>query len=260
MIIERPALVFRGVKQRVADVLDIVQHLPALFPLLVVAVDHCALAARRDGVVADEAARREAAAAQRAPQLWPALLQLLVILQRGVEKIAAVLDVRHARLPEEVEQVHRADRDVAQPVQPGGVPHHLVNARAGLQLLPQGVGIDVLKAVLRQDHRDDRAEHGRLGVVVRLARQDDGLGKGVHRVGVFGHDHVVQPSAFRAKAPVRKRALAALLRGVAQLPPVFRGHDAPLQIGLAGLVAPEDARELLQPGAVHGGRPEFLVH
>ena len=260
MLIERRAFVLARIQQRIAHILDIVQHLPPALPLFIVAVDHGALAVGGHGVVVQKARRGKGVRLQRAAQLRPALREQVVVPQRGVEQIAAVLDVLYARLPEEIEQVDRVNGHVAQPAELVGVPGHLVNARAGFELLPDRVGIHVLKAVLRQHDGQDRAQRVRLAAVVRLARQHDRLGKGLHRVGVLGDNDVVQPSALRAEAAVAKRALLALLGAVAQLPPVFRRDDAPLQIGLSGLIALQDARQLLQTLPADGGQACVLVH
>ena len=242
--------VFGGFQHRAAHISGVVQHLAAARPLFVVDLDHRGLAVGGHAVVGGKAGGGKARVLELSLQLGVALAELLVVLQPRVEKVPALLDVLHARLPEHVQQIHPLDGDIPQPSGLFRVPEHLVDPRPGLELLPHGGRVGLLKAVLLQDHRQDFGQDPRLLPVVRLPGQDRGLGVGVHGVGVLGHDHVVQPARGRLEA-LLALGVFSFLRAVAQLPPVLAGHGAPLDAGLARLVSLEDAGKLPQPLFIH---------
>ena len=228
------------------------QHGPAARErLLVIDLDDRGLALETHRVVIDKARGEEGVGAQPALELRIARLERLLVFEVGAEEIAALLDVADPRLPEEVEQVDPLDGDVAEAAALLPVPDDAVAGRAGLELLPHGVVIDPLEAVLLEDAGQDRAQKPRLLAVARLAREDDRLGEGIHRVGVLGDDHVMQPPARALVALLGAQAAAALLELVAQLPPVLRGDDAPLETGLAALVLLQHGCEVPQPRCVN---------
>ena len=245
VVIQRRALVLCRVQAVGVNVLDVVQNRLAV-PFLVIAIDHDALAVRRYVVVVLEPGRLESLPLQLVLELRVLRFQQVVVHQIRVEEILAVLNVGNARLPEQIQQIHREDGDIPQAVQLGRIPHHLVNARAGLQLRPQRIGIGILKAVLLHDHRHDGGQHLRLFLVVRFSRQDVRLWICLYAVRVLRHDDVVQPARLGAEAAVKKAGILLLLRVVAQLPPVLRGYHAALQPCLAGFVLQQGLCQLLQ--------------
>ena len=249
--------VFGGVEQGAAHVLAVVERAPPVLALFVVDLNDCGLAVRGHAVVVEEACGGKAQALELALQLWVTLRQLLVVLQPCVEEIPALLDIPDTGLPEHVEQIHPLDGDIAQTLGLFRVPENLVHAGAGLELLPHGVRVGLLKAVLLQDDRQHLGQDPGLWPVVWLPGQDVRLGVGVHGVGVLGHDHIVQPARGRLEAVLALGAFP-LLRAVAQLPPVLTGHGAPFNAGLARLVFLEDAGKL--PQALFIYRQNQFIH
>ena len=163
-----------------------------------------------------------------------------------MEEIAAALDVGDARLPVNIQQVHPLNGDVAQSVEPAAVPHDFVYPCACFQLLPHGIGVCVFKVVLLQNTGNDAAEHPRLPAVIGLSGQDPRCGIGIHHVGVLADDDVVEPAADGAEAAVCADVGGTLLLGgVAKLPPVFAGKDAPFGVHLAVFIFLQDAGKLL---------------
>ena len=252
-----PGLIFARVEQGVPDVAAVVQHLARPGALLVIDLDDGGLAVGGDRVVIEEAGGRKAAVFELPPELRVLLLESVVVLEPRMEQVAAVLDVAFSGLPEDVEQVDALDGDVAEAAGLVRVPEDLVRPGPGLELLPHGLRVGLLEAVLLEDDRQDLRQDAGLLPVVGLAGQDVRLGKGVHGVGVLGDDHIVQPAADGLKAAEPVGALF-LLGAVAQLPPVFGGHASALDADLAGLVLLQDARERAEPALVHGQGSVFF--
>ena len=241
-------VVLRRVQDRLPHILAVVQHRPALHALFVIPVHHQRLFRQVHRVVRPVPCQQPAAAAELPRQLRIRRQQRLVVLQLQIKHVLRLLDIRHARLPDQIQHIHRPDRDIAQPAQLLLVPVHAPYARALLHLLPARVGVDLLKVVLLQNAWDDRREHLRLHPVVRLPRTDIRPRIGRDRVRVLAHDHVEQPPGRRPV--VIQIALVRKLPPLPQLPPVLVGDDAPLEILPALLVAAQDLRrppELLLP-------------
>ena len=251
-------LVLACVQEGRTHVLAVVQHVPAQEFFLVVHVDDGGLAVGAHAVVIEKARGGKAHGLELPGKLGVLGCERLVVLQPRVEKIRAVLHVAHARLPEHVQKVDALDGDIAEAARLFRVPAHAVDARAGLELLPHPVGVGLLKGVLLQDHGQDLREDARLGPVVGFARQDVRLGVGVHGVSVLGDDHVMQPPGHGLKA-VGGLMVLSLLGAVAELPPVFRLHGAPLDAGLPGLVLLQNPRKFRQPLFIDR-QGKFFVH
>ena len=82
-------------------------------------------------------------------------IQQVIVTLGDQEQVAAVLDVAHARLPEQVEQVDRGHADIAHAVLGLRVPEHAVAGRAVAQF---GIGIariDLLEVRALQQHGQD---------------------------------------------------------------------------------------------------------
>ena len=250
-------VVLRGVEDGLAAELAVVE--PAV--LLVVPVHHQGLVGGIHGVVVEIAAHREGAAPQFARQLGVLGKQLLVVHQLRGEEVGGILDIGDAGLPEEVEEVHAPQADVAQTAELAAVPEHAVDGAAGLQLVPPGVAVDPLEAVVLEDHGQHAAEAAGLVGVAGLPGQHGGLGIAVHGVGVLGEDAVHQPAAAGPGIGVVAAVAVFLhLLPVAQLPELLVVDDALFQVGLAPFVLLEDLGGLPDLLPPDGGLQNFLLH
>ena len=249
-------VVLRGIQHRFPHVLAVLQYLSALHVGVIVPVHHQRLVAGVHRVVIEIAAQGKITPPQLALQLGILRQQLVVVHQLRGEEVGAVLNVRHARLPEQVQQIHPLHADVAQPAQLRAVPEHAVHGAAGLQLVPPGGGIRPLELVFLQHHRQNAAQPLSLLPVVRLTGQHRGSGIAVHGVGVLGQDAVHQPAAGGlGVAAVAALPLLFHLLPVAQLPELLVVDDPLLQPGLALLVLFQDA-----VGSAQFLRPNFGPH
>ena len=97
------------------------------------------------------------------------LLQQVLVHQVHDEQVAGLLDVGHARLPKQLEQVDLPDVHVAQAVLLGAVPEHTVGCRAVFQLLPPVVRVGLLVVVVLQDDRQHGGQHLGALLVAALA-------------------------------------------------------------------------------------------
>ena len=217
-------VVLAGEQQGLAHELGIVQQrLAAGGGRLVVPVHHHALVAGVDGVIVDILLHVHGPAAQMALMLRVLLLQQVLVHQVHDEQVAGLLDVGHARLPKQLEQVDLPDVHVAQAVLLGAVPEHTVGCRAVFQLLPPVVRVGLLVVVVLQDDRQHGGQHLGALLVAALAGEDHRLRVVVHSVRVLIQNAVEQPGRGRLRPSVLRvvRALLALADGLpmAQLPP-----------------------------------------
>ena len=217
-------VVLAGEQQGLAHELGVVQQrLAAGRGRLVVPVHHHALVAGVDGVIVDILLHVHGPAAQMALMLRVLLLQQVLVHQVHDEQVAGLLDVGHARLPKQLEQVDLPDVHVAQAVLLGAVPEHTVGCRAVFQLLPPVVRVGLLVVVVLQDDRQHGGQHLGALLVAALAGKDHRLRVVVHSVRVLIENSVEQPGRGRLRPSVLRvvRALLALADGLpmAQLPP-----------------------------------------
>ena len=187
-------LVLRGVKYRVPDIFAVLQRIFPVHPLSVVHFYYGKLVFRAYRIIIQKLRRHKPIAFQLAFQLRVLLHQHLLVPQFRVEKKPALLDVRHPRLPVDVQQVHIFNRNVTQAVQLIFRPHDFVNPGAGFQLLPHGIGIGSFKLVLFQHTWNDVAQHLRFLPVSPLPWEDIRFRVAFHGIRVFRHDDVVQPA------------------------------------------------------------------
>ena len=252
MVIEAALPVLRvilaGVQQGGAYELDVVQRRPAAGCLdLVIPVHHHALFAGVHTVVIDVLFYINYLALLLALKFRIFLFQQVVVHQIDDEQIPALLDIRNARLPKQVQQVDVPDLNVTQPVVLLAVPEHTVSSRAVLQLLPPVVGIHLLEMVVLLHHGKDLAQHLCALLVALLTRQHNRLRVVVHRVCVLVLDGVEQPC--RSGLGLRRCRLDLLAASVhplglaladalpvPQLPPQLIVDDAAFQIALSVLV------------------------
>ena len=245
-------IIFRSVDHLISHKLAVLQGANPAHLLVVVHIDHRVLVGGVHRIVVEEFGGEEPPSIDPAFQLWVLLQQHLFVLQVCLEKIAGVLDVLFPRLPIEVQQVHLNHGDVPHPVQQFLVPHHLVNAGAGFGLLPHGVGVYLLKSVAFQDTGDNIRQPLGFLLVSCLPGQNHRAGIALHGICVLGDDDIVQPCRLAGKPAVLAHlsASALLHLGVAQLPPLFAGHNPAVRVALSRLVAlqrPDKLLDLLLP-------------
>ena len=163
---------------------------------------------------------------------------------RQAEKVPAVLDVLHPRLPEQVQQVHAAHVNVPRAVVHPRVPENALHPRAKLELVPPHGVVHRFIAVFLQHHRQNVGQLFGLPLIVPGPGQHHRLGIVVHGVRVLVQQRIEQPRAGRAYF----LALAGPPRHflpVPQLPPLFIARNAAVQHRLALLVAHQPRRGLL---------------
>ena len=231
-------IVLRGKQHRFPGVLDVVQQ----SVLFIVHIHHGGLVRGGDGIVVAVVA--QGLIRDGLLKLRPALAQPVGILQPHAEQILGILNVLHPRLPEQVENIHLFNGDVPQTAQPLRVPEHAVDPGAGLELVPPYIAPGLLEIVLPQHHRQNGAEHPGLGPIGLLPGQHDGLGIGVHRVGMLAQNGVDQPAGGRLDLPLPVGADAL---PVPQLPELLGLDDPLFKLPLSVPVPGQNFRQLLQP-------------
>ena len=125
-----------GIQAGFVAVFAIVQHRPPADVLLVVPVDDDRLVRGINAVIRLVFVDGYLCAVQMSLQLRIRLLQLLLVLKRDKENIAAILNVVDPRLPDQVQDIDLLDVNVPQPVQLVAVPENAVGPRPFLHLLP----------------------------------------------------------------------------------------------------------------------------
>ena len=232
-------VVLAGVEHHAVAELAVMHHgLAAGLLPLVIPVHHHALFAGVDVLVADVLPHGDAAAARLALQLRPPGRQTVVVSQRQAEKVGRVLDVLHARLPVQHQQIHAPDGDVPESVPQRRVPEDALHAGPLLELAPPGVAVHALVVGLFQQHRQDLGEELCRLLVVLRSRQHVRLRVVVHGVGVFVGDGVEQPP--RTGGALALHHPVAVLLPVAQLVPFFVVDDPLVETGFGRLVLFED--------------------
>ena len=223
-------VVLRRLQDGVAHQLREVQHLPAVLIFLVIPVHHHRLVVKIDDVVRVVLLLDLRIGVELSPQLRVLLDQQIVVHHLRQEDVLRLLQIPHARLPEERQNIHRLHRDIPEAVQLRRIPLHVPDERALLELRPLAVRIDLFEVVLFQNDRQHRGKLRRLLPVVRFPRAD-GRGRiGRDRVRMLAHDDVEKP---------RRRPLVILRVSLldplpaAHAPPVLRRNDPRLQRTLA---------------------------
>ena len=158
-------VVLGSVNNVVAHELTILQGVLATDILVVIHVNDRVLVLGVHMVVVKELGTHEGLAFQLALQLGVLLLQDILVPQLCMEEVTASLNVGNAGLPIDIEQVDTLHSDITEAVQLGFIPNHLIHARAGLDLLPHGIGIGAFEMVLFKNTRDNGGQHTRLALV-----------------------------------------------------------------------------------------------
>ena len=223
-------IVLRRLQDRIAHQLREVQHLPAVLIFLVIPVHHHRLVVKIDDVVRVVLLLDLRIGVELSPQLRVLLDQQIVVHHLRQEYVLRLLQIPHARLPEERQNIHRLHRDIPEAVQLRRIPLHVPDERALLELRPLAVRIDLFEVVLFQNDRQHRGKLRCLLPVVRFPRAD-GRGRiGRDRVRVLAHDDVEEPRR-RPLVILRVPFLDPL--PAAHAPPVLRRNDPRLQRALA---------------------------
>ena len=188
-------------------------------------------------------------------QLGPAAFQLSRVGQTQREKVGRRLNIVHARLPVEHQQVHGPDGDLAHTAPLLRIPEHAFDSGSLLELAPPGVAVHPLIVSLFQHHGQHAGKRLCRCLVVLGTGQDVGTGVVVHRVGMLVGDGVEQPAAGRLGFALHHGVLVVL--PVSHPEPQFVVHQALVQRGLARLVPLQDLR-----GLSHLFRPDgqFFIH
>ena len=223
-------IVLRRLQDRIAHQLREVQHLPSVLIFLVIPVYHHGLPVKADDVVRVVLLLDLRIGIELSLQLRVLREQQIVVHHLRQEDVLRLLQIPHARLPEERQNIHRLHRDIPESVQLRRIPLHVPDERALLELRPLAVRIDLLEVVLFQNDRQHRGKLRCLLPVVRFPRAD-GRGRiGRDRVRVFAHDDVEKPRR-RPLVVLRVPLLDPL--PAAHAPPVLRRNDPRLQRTLA---------------------------
>ena len=106
--------------------------LPALF---IVPVHHGALAVGVNRVVVDVARHVYGRIGKAVFELRVVVFQNVVVLKGDVEHVPALLNIRDARFPKQVNQIHAGDINVAEAVVLACVPKDAVHTGAALDLV-----------------------------------------------------------------------------------------------------------------------------
>ena len=234
-------VVFRGIQHRISHEFAVLQHPPSILPGVIVPVHHQHLPGGIHCVVIQIPAQGPSAPVRLALCLGIPLLQRLPVLQLRGKKVGRILNIRHPRLPEQVQQIHPSDGDVPQPIELCGVPKHAVHGAPGFQLVPPRTGIRPLESVFLQDHRQNACQLSGLLPISWLPGQHRGLRIAVHGVCVLGKNALHQPPA----GGLWICGIAALsglfhLLPVPQLPELLVVDDPLLQLPLSCMIAAQD--------------------
>ena len=227
-------VVLAGIQHHAVAVFAVMQHrLPALKGLFVIPVHHNAFVAGVNAVVVDVLCHIHAAA--RVPgHLRVSPFQLVIVHKAQAEQVRRVLNIFHARLPVQHQQVHAPDADLAKPAARLRVPEHALHAGAGLQLAPPCVAVHGLVVALLQHRGQDLGKRFCCFLVVLCPRQHVRFRVVVHGIGVLVGNAVEQPSAGRLGLALH--FLVFVIFPVPHAKPQFVIHNALVKGCFSGLV------------------------
>ena len=227
-------VILAGIQHHAVAVFAVMQHrLPALKGLFVIPVHHNAFVAGVNAVVVDVLCHIHAAA--RVPgHLRVSPFQLVIVHKAQAEQVRRVLNIFHARLPVQHQQVHAPDADLAKPAARRRIPEHALHAGAGLQLAPPCVAVHGLVVALLQHRGQDLGKRFCCFLVVLCPRQHVRFRVVVHGIGVLVGNAVEQPSAGRLGLALH--FLVFVIFPVPHAKPQFVIHNALVKSCFSGLV------------------------
>ena len=190
-------------------------------------------------------------------ELGPAGFQLLCVLHIQGEKVRRCLNILHARLPVEHQQIHGADGDLAHAAVLFRVPENALDAGALLELAPPCVAVHLLVVGLFQHHGQNAGQHPRRLLVICRTGQHVGGRVIVHGIGVLVGDGVEQPPARRLGLALHHRVLVVF--PVPHPEPQFVVHQPLVQRSLARLVLLQDGRRLRDLLRADGQFPQLCI-
>ena len=148
-------VILAGVQHHAVAELAVVQHhAPRFIRALVVPVHHHALGAGVLPFIVDVPGHVQHAGGVSC-QLRVLRAQPGRVLKAQAEKVRRCLNIRHARLPVEHQQVHAAHRNVANAAAHCRVPEDAGHAGALFELAPPAVAVHLLVVGLFQHHRQN---------------------------------------------------------------------------------------------------------
>ena len=201
--------------------------------LLVVPVDHHGLVGGVHVVIVEILGDVHGGSTELALKLRIHTDESIVIRKLHMEEMARLLDVLNARLPEEIDDVHLLDADIAETVQLATVPEDAVYARTSLELVVPYIAVGLLKFALVKDYRDDGGQHLSLALIPLLTGQNVRGREVVHRVGMLVGNGVEQPS--RGRLHILLLLLPHTLP-VTELVPLLILNDPRFKVGFTLLV------------------------
>ena len=184
---------FAAIQAFRAHELAVVQHPPPVHPLLVVPVDHHSLVLQVQVVIRLVLVNKVFVSQRLSLQLRIFLVQFFLVHIGGEEKVPAVLDLVHSRLPVQVQHVHLRNGNVTQAAGFAAVPEHTIGTCAFPQLLILHRAVGLFEVVHLHGYRYNAAQLLGLRLIVLHPGQDVRFGIAVHGVRVLADDAVPQP-------------------------------------------------------------------
>ena len=246
VIHERLHIVFRRIKDRVANEFYVLQRFFSVNVFVIITFDHGRFRLRILGIIVQEfGADKQITFFDRICKIGIKLTEQVLVHKLRMEDVTALLNIRDTRFPINIQQIHAFNVNIPKPAKLGGVPNDLINPRSRLHLLPHRVIVGFLEAVLLQHTRNDSRQHSRLASVPFFTGKDVRLWICFHRVRVFADDNIVQPSRLGREALAHKLRCILFFGSVAKLPPVFRSNDPLFGDSLASLVFLQNLKQIL---------------
>ena len=227
-------VVLAGIQHHPVTELAVVQHHASVFVrALVVPVHHHAFRAGILPFLVDVPGHIQHTGCA-ACQLRILRGQLRRVFQTQAEEIRRSLDILHARLPVEHQQVHAAHGDIPQPAPHLRIPEDAGHSGALLEFAPPAVAVHLLIIRLLQHHRQYAGKRPCRVLIVCRAGQDVRFRVVVHGVGMLVGDAVEQPPAGRLTLAGHHGV--GVIFPVPHAEPQFVVHQALVQRRFSGFV------------------------
>ena len=232
------SLVLRSIQNDVVYILYKLQRTLAVILGMVVPIDHHALLGRIHVVIVQILRKCDAVTAKFTHTLRISLFKERIVHKLGMEQMRRLLDIRNARLPEEVDKVNLLDTDVPKTVVLATIPEYSLGASAMLEHIPRDIGVGLLIPVLLHNHRNDSGELRCLGLVIRLSRLYITRRIRIHHITVSALDTAPQPCGCRLELLLR--ILLVDIPPLSQLPELFVCNNLLFESRFTGLVLLKD--------------------